>query len=111
MPDLRQKLTISIKRPRFYLLMRRIQIGRNRGFAQKRPLSRGLFSFSAAPGSNNLLYEIYLNLVRNDTFFKPLVQQTPDGLATALAVVQRQVVDPHCDKAVGNFRLHIPGKL
>src|SRR2546423_3742951 len=55
--------------------------------------------------------EVGDNPVRDDAALGPLVQEALDGPSPALGVVERELVDPHRDEAVGQLRVHVAGEL
>src|SRR5947207_760608 len=59
----------------------------------------------------NLSDEVGDNPARDDAALGPLVQEALDGPSPALGVVERELVDPHRDEAVGQLRVHVAGEL
>src|ERR1044072_8325035 len=57
------------------------------------------------------LNELRLDAVRNDAALEPLVEQALDGAAAALSIVERELVDPHPDEAVGQLWVHVAREL
>src|ERR1041385_4702246 len=55
--------------------------------------------------------ELGLDAARDDAARRALVEQALDGAATALRVVERELVDPHRDEAVGQLRVHVAREL
>src|ERR1043166_3490304 len=55
--------------------------------------------------------ELGLAAARDDAARRALVEQALDGAATALRVVERELVDPHRDEAVGQLRVHVAREL
>ena len=55
--------------------------------------------------------ELDVDLMWNDAALVTFLQQTPHRFATALAVIECQVVDPHRDKAIGQRGIHFARKL
>jgi hypothetical protein len=60
---------------------------------------------------NYLFDKINPGAMRNDASLKPFVEQAANGFAPAIRIVERQIVDPHCNEAVSRLRIHIAGKL
>src|SRR5688572_7945532 len=56
-----------------------------------------------------LIHKIDLDLVRDDAGFVAFAEESFDGFAPSLSVVESEVVDPHGDEAVGEFGLHVAG--
>src|ERR1044071_102767 len=61
--------------------------------------------------SRNLPDELGLDPARDDAALEALVEQALDGAAAALGVVERELVDPHPDEAVGQLRVHVAREL
>ena len=59
----------------------------------------------------NFLNEINLYFVRDDAGLVAFGEEAFDGFAAAIAVVEREVIDPHRDKAVCESGLHIACEL
>ena len=49
--------------------------------------------------------------MRDDAGLKSLFKQTTYAFFTAIPVVERKVIYPHCDKTVSEFRRHIAGRI
>ena len=58
-----------------------------------------------------LLDELNINSVRNDAAPMAFGEQAAHGFTAAFAVIEREVVHPHRDKAIGERRIHLAGEL
>src|SRR5919201_5721292 len=62
-------------------------------------------------GTLNLADEVGDNPARDDAASGALVEEELDGAPAPLRVVERELVDPHPDEAVGELRVHVAREL
>src|SRR6266849_5687238 len=58
-----------------------------------------------------LIDELHVDSVRNDASFVAFGEQAAHGLTAAFAVIEREIVHPHCHKAIRERRIHLAGEL
>src|SRR5712691_12067644 len=61
--------------------------------------------------NSNLVDELDVNRVRNDAALVAFGEQAADSFAATFAVIERQIVHPHRDKAIRQRRIHVAREL
>src|ERR1041384_4623157 len=82
---------------------------RRAGEFQTRRVVQAKLSWKDAEGT--LGDELHVDFVRDDAALVTFAQQTPNGFAATLGVIERQGVYPHRDEAIGERRIHLARKL
>src|SRR5713226_4868218 len=55
--------------------------------------------------------KLHINGVRDNAALVAFAEQTAHGFAAAFAIIERQLVDPHRDEAIGQRGIHVAREL